>query len=79
MQPVTRGVADPLADMTDRIKNWQRPVRIFGITASFTVRNRVVFSFFTSLVYAVWQCLQGSTWFSGLEEEMRAISSLKST
>ena len=79
MQPVTRGVADPLADMTDRIKNWQRPVRIFGITASFTVRNRVVFSFFTSLVYAVWPCLQGSTWFSGLEEEMRAISSLKST
>eukprot|EP00439_Symbiodinium_sp_Y106_P057256 s2111_g8.t1 len=65
---------DPVAGLIDYTKNWQKPVSIFGITASSTRRNRVVLSLLAYFVVLLWQLLKQQSWYIALQQELAQIA-----
>ena len=65
---------DPVAGLIDYTKNWQRPVSIFGITASSTRRNRVLLSLLAYFAVLLWEILKQQGWYIALQQELAQIA-----
>ncbi|CAE7613421.1 unnamed protein product [Symbiodinium sp. CCMP2456] len=60
---------DPVAALIDYTKNWQKRVRIFGLDASSSRRNRLLLSFVAYCALVLWQYWRQAEWFAELEAE----------
>ncbi|CAE7485212.1 unnamed protein product [Symbiodinium sp. CCMP2592] len=60
---------DPVAALIDYTKNWQKRVRIFGLDASSSRRNRLLLSFVAYFALVLWQYWRQAEWFAELEAE----------
>ncbi|CAE7766102.1 unnamed protein product [Symbiodinium sp. CCMP2456] len=65
---------DPVAGLIDYTKNWQKPVSLFGVTASSTRRNRVVLSLLAYFAVLLWQLLKQQGWYIALQQELAQIA-----
>lgn len=61
---------DPVAALIDYTKNWQKRVRIFGLDASSSRRNRLLLSFVAYCALVLWQYWRQAEWFAELEAEL---------
>ncbi|CAE7264552.1 unnamed protein product [Symbiodinium sp. CCMP2456] len=57
---------DPIDDLIDHTKNWQKRVMVFGMETSTPRRNQLLLSAFVYFAWLSWGFLKDASWFTGL-------------
>lgn len=70
----SRGLIDPVAGLIDYTKNWQKRVKIFGLNASSSRRNRILLSIIAYFGLVFWHFLSHKTWYIELQQEFSTIA-----
>ncbi|CAK9111103.1 Uncharacterized protein SCF082_LOCUS51593 [Durusdinium trenchii] len=65
---------DPVAGLIDYTKNWQKRVKIFGLNASSSRRNRILLSIIAYFGLVFWHFLSHKTWYIELQQEFSTIA-----